>query len=658
MRIVASAARYLASWWLACAAALAGLAFVVDGVLLATSNASLSSVLGGAVAAAALGALYAVPVGAAAAAVAGAIRAIGARRRRPGLWWLGLGAAAGLPVAWRLLQPARRAYEGGYVAIAVVTAIAIGVIAWLSRAQPPRLARAAAAAIAVAAVAADVALGPSMYLELHQVAHFVAVAAILAAMTSLRYRIAGARPLVLAVVSAAVVGVAFGFAMISDRVAPGWRVASFRNARHGTRLQLGLRALIDRDGDGYSPVAWGSDCDDGDARRHPRAVDVPGGGDANCNGVDPPANPGPDAFGLAPAAGTPSLAPDEVDLLLLVTIDTIRYDALDPALMPNLSAFAERGARFDRSYSAGSRTHLSVPLIHRATDDAPSVAPVIAASGVTVGAVWGSGLDPKPLGYSSVTRIGDDAQTITDAALARIRAATGPQYLWVHYYDPHLPTHVRAGVGFPQARPDWPDSYKSELRFLDLHLGRLFAELDAEHRLDRAVVIVTGDHGEAFGTHGVRGHGQSGYDFVIRVPGILVAPGVRPGRYAQLVSHRDLPATLLGAVGLEDAALDAERFGRSWLRLRDAPDAPLHTFVVARSHWFSSGRLGYGALATLVEDRYKLVAGLEEELLMLHDLVDDPDESENLTPHEYDRTRALWRRLAVYCDLDGWPASD
>ena len=56
-----------------------------------------------------------------------------------------------------------------------------------------------------------------------------------------------------------------------------------------------------------------------------------------------------------------------------------------------------------------------------------------------------------------------------------------------------------------------------------------------------------------------------------------------PALHHGLVSHRDVPATCLGAFGLLAEHRDAERFGRSWMRLRAAPRHPLHTVVVARS---------------------------------------------------------------------------
>lgn len=653
----AKAARQVGAWWFISAVVLAAVGFVVDGALLVAGGARASSALGGAVAAAGLGALLAGPLAIGLAAIAAGVHAAAVRFSRPGACRFALVALLALVPAWRLLEPSKRAFEGAYVLLALVTALAIGLAAWLSRARRPWLARVAAGLIGAAAVAADVWLSPTMYLELHNVAHLVTAAALAAALTPVRDRIAAARMGVLAMAVVGVVGGGLAATWIADVAAPGWRSASLRHGRHATRLARGLRAMVDRDGDGYSPVAWGGDCDDTDGARHPLAGDAPGGGDANCNGVDPPANPGDDVRGLAPPRGVPHLPHGDIDLVLLITIDTIRSDVLVPGLMPRLTQFAERGATFERAYAAGGSTNISLPLLHRSADDSPFVAPRLAADDIALTTVFSAGYDPKPLGFDRLTRTADDAESITDGVLARVRdVGSSRHFVWAHYYGPHEPTQVRDEVGVPEARPDLPESYRSEIRYVDRAIGRLLDSLEADGRLARAVVIVTGDHGEGFGEHGVYGHSRSGYDVVLRVPGVFVAPGVRPGRYAQLVSHRDVPATVLGAFGLADEAKAAEWLGRSWLRLRGAPDALLHEFVVARSDRFSSGRDAHAKLAVLVrDDGWKLVAGLEEELLELYALNEDPAENADRSPDEAALARELWRSLATACDVDGYP---
>jgi arylsulfatase A-like enzyme len=102
------------------------------------------------------------------------------------------------------------------------------------------------------------------------------------------------------------------------------------------------------------------------------------------------------------------------------------------------------------------------------------------------------------------------------------------------------------------------DLYDDCLLGLDAQLGRFLRELRTSDLLEETWVVITSDHGEEFGEHGIFGHGASLYSQATHVPLILIPPSAAPGssddRYAELrgrrirvpVSHRDLPATLTG----------------------------------------------------------------------------------------------------------------
>jgi choline-sulfatase len=169
-------------------------------------------------------------------------------------------------------------------------------------------------------------------------------------------------------------------------------------------------------------------------------------------------------------------------------------------------------------------------------------------------------------------------------------------------------------------------------------------------------VIVTADHGEAFGEHGLYFHNVSGYEPLAHVPAILLAPGIKPAVYPGLVSHRDLYATILGAFGLVKTDGDIERFGRSWLRLRDAPTDPLHQFVVTRTHRFTSGPVAFSPMMAIVEGHHKLVKALDEDRLYeLYDLAGDPREENDLAWSDVERRESLEHDLDLFRDLDRWP---
>ncbi|HWZ92757.1 MAG TPA: sulfatase-like hydrolase/transferase, partial [Polyangiaceae bacterium] len=71
---------------------------------------------------------------------------------------------------------------------------------------------------------------------------------------------------------------------------------------------------------------------------------------------------------------------------------------------------------------------------------------------------------------------------------------------------------------------------------------------------DRTAVIVTSDHGEAFGEHGMIRHGFELWEELVRVPLIVHVPGVAPRRVQTRRSAIDLAATILDLCGVPGPA--------------------------------------------------------------------------------------------------------
>ena len=88
--------------------------------------------------------------------------------------------------------------------------------------------------------------------------------------------------------------------------------------------------------------------------------------------------------------------------------------------------------------------------------------------------------------------------------------------------------------------------YDGALAYLDHELGDLFRELERRGMLNNTIVIVTADHGEEFGEHGVFDHGNSLYRPAVHVPLLIVAPGHAPAgtRVGAAVTLRDIAHTL------------------------------------------------------------------------------------------------------------------
>jgi hypothetical protein len=521
-----------------------------------------------------------------------------------------------------------------------------------------KMARFAAGTIALACLAGDLAWPRVQYSDAHDLAGILLVAATAAALAPLLARVRAWRHVARVFVGS--IAIASGTAMLVEPLRPGWRVSAAHYALFEPPVAELLRHVADLDRDGYSTIGWGGDCDDLDATRNPLARERTVGKDQNCNGIPLRANDSDADRGLAPAAGDPDLPKNALDTVLLVSIDCLRYDALAFDLMPEVARLSTEGVAFERAYSGGTRTHISFLLMQRGTDEAEPVAVRLQARGVHTSAVMpfdDPALSPSErAGFERVAAPADaswwDATRVTDVAIAALRASSGPTYLWVHYIDAHDPRRpVPADVPAFAGRYSDP-LYPRELAWIDREVGRLFAELKAEDK--QVLAIVTSDHGEGLGAHGVKYHGLTTYEDVVHIPVFMVGPGIAPGKYDGLVSHRDLPATVLGAFGLVADDPSIERFGRSWLRLRAAPRAPLHEFVVARSDRTVTLAGFVQPQAALVQGSLKLTRTFEDGVTELHDLARDPTELTDLDPASAEGAK-LARELETYRDIDRYP---
>ncbi|MCW5837927.1 MAG: sulfatase-like hydrolase/transferase, partial [Labilithrix sp.] len=125
-----------------------------------------------------------------------------------------------------------------------------------------------------------------------------------------------------------------------------------------------LRALTDRDRDGFSARFAGGDCDDGNAGVNPNALDVPGNGvDEDCSGEDTPA-PEPTPVAVTSADAVASAKPKRSYNVILLTVDTLRPDLgfmnYGKPTSPNLDKLAEKATVFENAYSMASYTGKAV----------------------------------------------------------------------------------------------------------------------------------------------------------------------------------------------------------------------------------------------------------------------------------------------------------
>jgi arylsulfatase A-like enzyme/Tfp pilus assembly protein PilF len=216
-----------------------------------------------------------------------------------------------------------------------------------------------------------------------------------------------------------------------------------------------------------------------------------------------------------------------------------------------------------------------------------------------------------------------------------------PFLYWLHFYDPHTP--YRPPQEYAKLFPAGPmGQYDGEIAYTDAWVGRVISSLRERGLLERTMVIVAGDHGEAFGEHAEQGHGIFCYEETLRVPLIVHAPGrFKPGRVAARVGLVDVMPTVLEALG---AAVPPAIQGASFL-----PALKGRSGEEERAYYFESlyglEEMNWAPLTGLLHRGYKYVSLPDAEL---YDLVADRRETQNLFLRKNIFARDMDRRLAAF----------
>jgi arylsulfatase A-like enzyme len=183
----------------------------------------------------------------------------------------------------------------------------------------------------------------------------------------------------------------------------------------------------------------------------------------------------------------------------------------------------------------------------------------------------------------------------------------------VHYLDSHFPFQKGGRRGSLFSR------YLRSLGVVDGHLGEVRQAVARLGLAERTLFVVASDHGEAFGEHDSKFHGNTLYDELLRVPLIAAGAGVSQRRVDVPVSLIDLGPTILDWFGVPTPATF---MGES-----------LVPFLGGESRRFSRPIVAETGLkqAMLFDDGYKVIRDLRRKTLELYNLAEDPGELNNLS---------------------------
>jgi len=232
-----------------------------------------------------------------------------------------------------------------------------------------------------------------------------------------------------------------------------------------------------------------------------------------------------------------------------------------------------------------------------------------------------------------------------------------PFFAFLNYLDVHY--SYGGPPGYP--KPDWDrgttvDEYDAGLKYVDDYIGRLLRDLERREARN-TIVVITSDHGESLGAHGLSYHGAALYRELIQVPLIISYPQQIPKglRVAVPVSITGIPGTVMDLLAdREPGVFPGPSLSALWKSQNQQTNWPYpiselaQTDITVPADRAVEGKIPIatnGWMRSLVAPRWHLITH-EKFGHQLYDWTNDPKESNNLIDSPEGRATAL--RLASH----------
>lgn len=374
----------------------------------------------------------------------------------------------------------------------------------------------------------------------------------------------------------------------------------------------------------------------------------------------------PSALGASGAAKT-----TDIRNVLLITLDTTRADRLGcygytKALTPNLDRLAGQGIQFLNAYTHVPLTlpaHCSIltgtlPLYHQVHNNGfyaldgqiPTLAEVFQRAGYKTGAFVASFTVDSRFGLDRGFQAYDDnfgseeilknfrserrAGEVVEAFIPWLNATLGREiFAWIHFYDPHLPYDPPS----PFKESFAERKYDGEIAYMDSAIGVVVESLRKAGILDKTLIVVAGDHGEALGEHKEIEHGLFLYEASMRVPLLFVCKNKLPAGKAvpAKVGLADIMPTILELAGLPVPKTVQGTSLLPWISGRKNDDRTTYMET-----YYPRENFGWSEFKGVVDGTWKFIQAPRPEL---YDLKKDPNEEDNL----YEKAPAVSREMVT-----------
>jgi len=276
--------------------------------------------------------------------------------------------------------------------------------------------------------------------------------------------------------------------------------------------------------------------------------------------------------------------------VVIIMVESMRFDMFAPETTPNLCAFASDALVLTDHYSGGNTSRFGgFALVYGlygtywhpalASRQGPVLVKLLQENGYDFKAYSSTDMDYPEFRQTLFVdvpeaiedRMGPKKAKDRDRVLVsrfrewlKNRSGARPFFCFAFLDAPHAPysfpedsahfTPFCREVSYVKTdlrdqREEIFNRYRNAVRCADGSLGEMLEALRAENLLEDTVVVVTGDHGEEFWETGYFGHNSAYTDYQTKVPMVIRIPGRAPGVFSEPTNHFDIVPTLLGVLG-------------------------------------------------------------------------------------------------------------
>jgi len=300
-------------------------------------------------------------------------------------------------------------------------------------------------------------------------------------------------------------------------------------------------------------------------------------------------------YPLAPLVIEP---PAKSPNIVWLVAESLRFDMLDPKIMPKLWNFSDQAMRLEKHYSGGNLTQMGVfsmfyglysPYWFSMLDNrrAPLLMDVMQQQNYQFGLYTsqrfsfpafdktvfvnmnkadmherleiGEPWKRDQVNISEMLKFIDQRDTKRPFMTYMFFESTHANYVFPPesvIAKPYLEDLNYLTADFAGQIGQIKNRYINASRHVDQQIARVIDHLREQKLLDNTIVIVLGDHGEEFMERGRWGHSAEFNRFQTSTPAVIHVPGQKPRVVTGITSHLDIPATLLPLLGVRNPASD------------------------------------------------------------------------------------------------------